>query len=29
MAKGAIAKAKKAEKIKDLYGADYVGESGG
>lgn len=29
MAKGAIAKSKIAEKIKNLYGADYVGESGG
>ena len=29
MPKGAIAKSKIAEKIKNLYGADYVGESGG
>lgn len=29
MPKGAIAKNKIAEKIKNLYGADYVGESGG
>ena len=29
MAKGSIAKVKIAEKIKNLYGADYVGESGG
>ena len=29
MAKGALAKTKIAEKIKTLYGADYVGESGG
>ena len=29
MAKGSIAKSKIAEKIKNLYGADYVGESGG
>lgn len=29
MAKGSVAKSKIAEKIKNLYGADYVGESGG
>lgn len=29
MPKGAIAKNKIAEKIKNLYGTDYVGESGG
>ena len=29
MPKGAIAKSKIAEKIKNLYGTDYVGESGG
>ena len=29
MAKGAIAKTKIAEKLKTLFGADYVGESGG
>ena len=29
MAKGAIAKQKIAEKLKNLFGADYVGESGG
>ena len=29
MARGATAKTKIAEKIKDLFGADYVGESGG
>lgn len=29
MAKGSTAKSKIAEKIKNLYGADYVGESGG
>ena len=29
MAKGSIAKTKIAEKIKNLYGADYVGEAGG
>ena len=29
MAKGSIAKQKIAEKLKNLYGADYVGESGG
>lgn len=29
MARGATAKTKIAEKIKNLFGADYVGESGG
>lgn len=29
MARGTQAKSKIAEKIKNLYGADYVGESGG
>ena len=29
MAKGATAKTKIAEKLKTLFGADYVGESGG
>ena len=29
MAKGSVAKSKIAEKIKNLYGSDYVGESGG
>ena len=29
MAKGSVAKSKIAEKIKNLYGADYVGEAGG
>lgn len=29
MARGSQAKSKIAEKIKNLYGADYVGESGG
>lgn len=29
MPKGAIAKQKIAEKLKNLFGADYVGESGG
>lgn len=29
MPKGAIAKSKIAEKIKNLYGTDYVGESSG
>ena len=29
MAKGAIAKSAIAEKLKKLYGTDYVGESGG
>ena len=29
MAKGNVAKSKIAEKIKNLYGTDYVGESGG
>lgn len=29
MAKGNVAKSKIAEKIKNLYGADYVGEAGG
>lgn len=29
MAKGSIAKTKIAEKIKNLYGTDYVGEVGG
>ena len=29
MAKGSVAKSKIAEKIKNLYGLDYVGESGG
>ena len=29
MPKGAVAKSKIAEKIKNLYGADYVGEAGG
>lgn len=29
MAKGATAKLKIAEKLKTLFGADYVGESGG
>ena len=29
MAKGNVAKSKIAEKIKNLYGPDYVGESGG
>ena len=29
MPKGSVAKSKIAEKIKNLYGADYVGESGG
>ena len=29
MAKGSVAKSKIAEKIKNLYGADYVGEVGG
>ena len=29
MAKGSVAKSKIAEKIKNLYGSDYVGEAGG
>ena len=29
MAKGAVAKSKIAEKLKDLFGENYVGESGG
>ena len=29
MPKGSVAKSKIAEKIKNLYGTDYVGESGG
>lgn len=29
MAKGSIAKSKIAEKLKDLFGENYVGESGG
>jgi hypothetical protein len=29
MARGAIAKSAVAEKIKEVFGADYVGESGG